>query len=40
MDDATGEMNVNNETAAVAAHFRARDQFFGLSRSLGEDQET
>jgi hypothetical protein len=40
MDDATGDMNVNNETAAVAAHFRARDQFFGLPGSLGEDQET
>ena len=35
IEDETGEMNVNEETTKVAAHFRPNDQFLGFSGSSG-----
>ena len=35
IEDETGEMKEKNETTAVAAHFRPKDQFLGLARSPG-----
>ena len=40
MEEDTGEMNVNEETVKVAAHFRPLVQFFGFAGSSGPSQVT